>query len=103
MEQLEQGKQKKGQTPKTPKQGNKQPITDVEEKQEKGFMIMKQKFELIINEKWCKLCGLCIRFCPVKNLKISEKKIKVGKKCTGCKLCEIYCPDFSIEVKNETN
>lgn len=21
--------------------------------------------------------------------------------CTGCQLCEIYCPDFAIEVEKE--
>ena len=62
---------------------------------------MKRKFKVIINEKWCKCCSLCIKFCPVKNLSMTEKGVKAGNKCTGCKLCEKYCPDFAIEVLKE--
>ena len=34
---------------------------------------------------------------------MTEQGIKIGNKCTGCRLCEKYCPDFAIEVKHETN
>ncbi|MBU4502739.1 MAG: 4Fe-4S binding protein [Nanoarchaeota archaeon] len=49
----------------------------------------------------CKLCGLCISFCPTKGLEIKDKKIvqKEGVKCTKCKMCENYCPDLAVEVE----
>lgn len=49
----------------------------------------------------CKLCGLCVSFCPQKGLEIKEKKVvqKKNAKCTKCKFCEQYCPDLAVEVK----
>jgi len=54
-----------------------------------------------VDEKRCKLCGLCISFCPLKGLEIKDKTIVLKKdvKCTKCKLCENYCPDLAIEVE----
>jgi len=59
-----------------------------------------RKFEVLINEKWCKGCEICVEFCP-KNVLVMEKdkaKVQNPDACTGCMLCEIYCPDFAIEV-----
>ena len=54
---------------------------------------------------WCKKCGICIAFCPLKILEADEESYPVVKdieKCTGCKWCEMRCPDFAIVVhKNE--
>lgn len=49
----------------------------------------------------CKLCGLCVSFCPQKALEIRGKEVvwKEDVKCTKCKLCERYCPDLAIEVE----
>lgn len=61
----------------------------------------KAKFEVIINEKWCKGCEICVAFCPKKVFVMDRDKATVINiaACTGCMLCEIYCPDFAIEVK----
>jgi len=55
---------------------------------------------LKVNKERCKLCGLCISFCPIKCLEINGKEIiqKDEAKCTKCKLCEKYCPELAIEV-----
>jgi len=60
-----------------------------------------RKFEVIINENWCKGCEICVAFCPKKVLIMERGKAKVQNltACTGCQLCEIYCPDFAIEVE----
>ncbi|MEO0136889.1 MAG: 4Fe-4S binding protein [candidate division WOR-3 bacterium] len=60
-----------------------------------------RRFEVIINEKWCKGCEICVVFCPKKVLAMEKTKAKVVNPdaCTGCQLCEIYCPDFAIEVE----
>ncbi len=50
---------------------------------------------------WCKKCGICIAFCPPQILEEDEASYPVVKnpeKCTGCKWCEIRCPDFAIVV-----
>jgi len=63
--------------------------------------------EVKINKDRCKGCFLCIQFCPVKCLKISESLNKRGnqyaekiedKKCVGCGNCFLICPDFCIEI-----
>lgn len=59
-----------------------------------------------INLKWCKACGICVDLCPKKVLSTNEKgypEVKDETKCTKCKLCELRCPDFAIEIKEEIN
>ncbi|MDP2922383.1 MAG: 4Fe-4S binding protein [Candidatus Omnitrophota bacterium] len=64
-------------------------------------------YEVAIKEDKCKGCELCIFFCPVKHLEVSQAlnrkgitpaKIKKGTKCTGCGFCFLTCPDSCIEV-----
>ncbi len=61
--------------------------------------------KIVIDEKFCKGCGICIELCPAQILKKAEKLSLMGahpvvvsdeSKCTACKICEIYCPDFAI-------
>ena len=55
-----------------------------------------------INKNWCKRCGICIEFCPVKvfDTEIDGTPIPQRQEiCTGCKLCEIRCPEFAIKVE----
>jgi 2-oxoglutarate ferredoxin oxidoreductase subunit delta len=59
-----------------------------------------------INLKWCKACGICVDLCPKKVLRTNEKdypKVNDETKCTECRLCELRCPDFAIEIKEEVN
>ncbi len=65
-------------------------------------------FTVTINDNWCKGCELCILFCPVKALKLSEHLNKRGihppemlpvNTCNGCRLCELVCPDFAVTVE----
>jgi len=57
--------------------------------------------ELVINLDWCKGCGICAAFCPVKILEIKHEKVVVvnPEACTKCALCELRCPDYAIYVK----
>lgn len=61
-----------------------------------------------VDEKVCKGCALCIHFCPREVFTLAgehnEKGYVVAKvtrpeECTGCKLCEISCPDLAIYVE----
>lgn len=59
-----------------------------------------------INKNWCKKCGICIAFCPKGVFEGQPGQLpKVAKpeECTGCKLCELRCPDFAIEVRSDDN
>ena len=58
---------------------------------------------LEVNERWCKgkACEICVRVCPEYCLAIgSNDKVVVTRPdaCTGCRLCELLCPDFAIVV-----
>jgi len=50
---------------------------------------------------WCKKCGICIAFCPHHVLSTDEEGFPVvtnAEACTGCRWCELRCPDFAIVV-----
>ena len=64
--------------------------------------MLKKKFKLKLNEKWCKGCGICVGFCPSHILSIGlngKLKIEDDEKCLGCGQCQLRCPDFAIEVE----
>jgi 2-oxoglutarate ferredoxin oxidoreductase subunit delta len=65
-------------------------------------------FKILIIDDYCKECGICVEFCPVKILRIGDKintfkyhvvEVTDEDKCIGCMLCERYCPDFAIYVE----
>ena len=59
------------------------------------------KFDITVNEKWCKSCSICISFCPTDVFTKDEYGgpiIAAPEKCINCQLCVIRCPDFCIEV-----
>lgn len=62
-----------------------------------------RKFVVLVNEKWCKGCEICVAFCPKQVLVMDKDKARVAKPeaCTGCQLCEIYCPDFALKVERK--
>ncbi|MEX2701915.1 MAG: ferredoxin family protein [Candidatus Baldrarchaeota archaeon] len=73
-------------------------------------MPIKKVKAIYIDEKLCKGCHICVDFCPQKVYVVSEKMNEKGvyppiplhiEKCTACKLCELYCPDFAIAVDVE--
>ncbi len=61
---------------------------------------------IIIDDAKCKACYLCVKECPKKLIKISEKTNKLGDKivefddpqgaCLGCAMCAMRCPDMAI-------
>ena len=56
---------------------------------------------VVLREKWCKSCGICIAFCPKQALTADEagKPVWQAEGCVRCGLCEQRCPDFAIYVE----
>lgn len=58
--------------------------------------------KITVNMSRCKRCGICIEFCPVKLFDKGFDGAPIPtriERCTGCKLCELRCPDFAIKVE----
>jgi 2-oxoglutarate ferredoxin oxidoreductase subunit delta len=66
-----------------------------------------------IDPELCKDCRLCISVCPNRLIEATDRMNERGyrsvrfagkgskredKKCTGCGLCAISCPEIAIEV-----
>ena len=61
----------------------------------------KKVYDLLIFRAWCKACGICSAFCPnnvIGRNNAGEPVIERPDECTGCRFCEIHCPDFAITV-----
>ena len=65
---------------------------------------------IIIDGRYCKGCGICVRFCPKHTLEISKEvnsrgfytpRVVEGRACTRCRQCELFCPDFAIFIVEE--
>ncbi|MBD3263615.1 MAG: 4Fe-4S dicluster domain-containing protein [Candidatus Omnitrophica bacterium] len=70
----------------------------------------KNSFSLAIDREKCKGCGLCVMYCPLNCLKLSDKFNKnstrfvefiPGSKCCGCGRCFFICPESCIEILKE--
>ena len=65
---------------------------------------MKEKTKITrieINKGYCKGCGICITLCPnsVFESNLGRPVVKDLAKCTGCRNCELWCPDFAIDIE----
>jgi len=59
-------------------------------------------YKINIFRDWCKSCGICAAFCPRQCLSLDAEGAPVVDKadrCTGCRWCELHCPDFAICVR----
>ena len=63
-----------------------------------------------IDDRYCKGCGICIHFCPTHALEMSGQvnsrgyytpRLADADKCTNCRQCVLYCPDFAIFIVEE--
>ncbi|HOB88832.1 MAG TPA: 4Fe-4S binding protein [Bacillota bacterium] len=66
-----------------------------------GLAVAENSRPVIINDKWCKGCDICVSFCPKDVLERREGGkafVARDEDCTRCGICEIMCPDFAIRV-----
>ncbi len=57
---------------------------------------------LVIDQSWCKGCGICVAFCPKQALELVEEKVclKADNECVLCGQCELRCPDYAIWLED---
>lgn len=63
---------------------------------------------IIVEEQFCKGCGLCVDACPMDIIELDHDRITdkgyhpahlIDKeRCTGCMSCALMCPDVAITV-----
>jgi 2-oxoglutarate ferredoxin oxidoreductase subunit delta len=61
-----------------------------------------REYGINIYRDWCKSCGICAAFCPRQCLSLDAEGAPVvdkAERCTGCRWCELHCPDFAICVR----
>jgi len=65
----------------------------------------KPRAKIIIDEEWCKGCGICIEFCPkavlVPQGMDGKPTVTDPALCIKCMLCEVRCPDFAIRIRSD--
>lgn len=68
----------------------------------KGENGMSKEITITVSEKRCKQCGICSALCPRQVFTQEIGQIPVVAhldQCIGCRLCEMRCPDFAIDVE----
>ena len=63
---------------------------------------MSKNVTISVDKKLCKQCGICTELCPKKVLKQEfgcPPEVADLDACIGCRLCQLRCPDFAIEVE----
>lgn len=64
---------------------------------------------IIVDERYCKGCGLCVEACPraciildpdtMTDKGYHPAKLVDEAACTGCANCAVMCPDVAITVE----
>lgn len=64
--------------------------------------------KMIVDDAFCKGCGLCVDACPQNIVELDQDKITDKgyhpahcidqSRCTGCTSCALMCPDVAIKV-----
>ena len=65
--------------------------------------------KIIVDERVCKGCELCVGACPRKIIALDPKRINAKgyhpaslikpEECIGCAMCAVMCPDCAITVE----
>ena len=64
--------------------------------------------KILINDKLCKGCEYCVKYCPKTVLKMGETRSGKGyfnpvatdeQACIACLMCATICPEGAIELE----
>ncbi len=81
----------------------KLPKTTYLTKMPKWLMGISKKILLMrpcVRHKRCQVCGLCQKICPVRAIRLENKRIRIdNKKCIMCLCCQEICPHNAIAIK----
>ncbi len=60
----------------------------------------KKKPVVVVNERYCKGCHICVEFCPtsVFEMRGFTAVVMNQEACIACMQCELRCPDFAVTV-----
>ncbi len=61
-----------------------------------------KKYDVTVNQDWCKACGICIALCPTGVFEADAEGKAIAahpERCIGCRICVLQCPDFCIAVE----
>ena len=82
------------------KTGNKNPLLEWWYHKEMKAVPAKDKFFNVSDD--CISCGICVKVCPVENIKLEGKKPEFLHHCEQCTACIQYCPKKAVNFKNKT-
>jgi 2-oxoglutarate ferredoxin oxidoreductase subunit delta len=67
--------------------------------------------QVIVDEMYCKGCGLCVSACPQKILILDNNRLTAKgyhpalcenpEECNACTQCATMCPDVAIKIVKE--
>jgi 2-oxoglutarate ferredoxin oxidoreductase subunit delta len=72
-----------------------------------AVLAAKAKVKIVVDEDWCKGCGLCVAFCPRHAMDLVEHMNDRGfhparlarpEDCGGCGQCATMCPDSCLRI-----
>ncbi|MCK5024939.1 MAG: 4Fe-4S binding protein, partial [Thermoplasmata archaeon] len=66
---------------------------------ERTWNMFRNMHNLRVDIMKCKKCGLCVRLCPIENIKMTEYPA-IGGDCYLCMRCVSFCPSNAITRKN---
>ena len=68
---------------------------------------MPPRGRIVVNDKYCKGCELCVANCPPHVLALDMVRLTakgyhpahlINEGCTGCGICSVVCPEAAITV-----
>ena len=64
---------------------------------------IRKQYTPTVIKAWCKVCGICSSFCPRKVLRCDDTGLHIDhpEACSGCRFCELHCPDLAISIKEQ--
>lgn len=51
-----------------------------------------------VAEDRCILCGACVSICPMENIQMLKRTIRIASRCVDCLACAHWCPQAAIDA-----